>query len=135
MIDHAAVIQDLKAKRDAINAVIGLFRDLYRMPAANNRKDPQPTPLATKRAYKRKTAPSEAPADPNAGRQSPLQDAILKLLKSRGPLTSIATYEELLKAGVQTTAGSVYQTLRLLFEKHLLVKGKDDIGTLIWKIS
>lgn len=134
MIDHAAVILDLETKRDAINTTIGLLRELYGMPAVNSHKDPQPPTLASKRIYRRKTVTPKASADSGTGRPSPTQDAILKLLKARGPLTSIETFEGLQKANVQTTAGSVYQTLHLLFEKHLLTKDQNDIGKLTWKV-
>ena len=133
MIDHAAVIQDLEAKRDAINATILLLRTVYGMPATNDRQNPQPTTLATKRVYRRKITLPKVPVDSNPARPSPLQDAILKVLKLR-PMTSIEAFEAVKATNIQTTAGSVYQTLRLLFEKHLLNKDKNDIGTLTWKV-
>jgi hypothetical protein len=133
MIDHNLVILDLETRRDAINTAVVLLRALYGMPATGAPQSPTP-PANTRRVYRRKPAVVEPLVDTETGRSSPVQAAILQVLKAR-PMTSIETFEAVKKAGVQTTAGSVYQTLRLLFSKDQVVKGKDDIGTLTWALS
>ena len=137
MIDHEAVILDLENKREAIGNVIASLRELYGMPAANGHKDP-PAPTKPAKPYRRrKPLPEEQTETSDTGRQSPLQDAIRKVLHERAnrPMTSIEIFTEVNRSDYQTTSGSVYSTLRLMLSKGLIIKGKDEIGTTTWKLA
>lgn len=57
--------------------------------------------------------------------------AILQALR-HGDLTSIQTFESVTKAGLKTTSGSVYQTLRVLAGKGRIKKTQNDEGVTSW---
>jgi hypothetical protein len=57
--------------------------------------------------------------------------AVLQALR-HGDLTSIQTFESVTKAGLKTTSGSVYQTLRVLAGKGRIKKTQNDEGVTSW---
>jgi hypothetical protein len=126
-VDHAAVIADLEEKRSRLDEVIVLLRDLYGSPATAPFKT-----CAPQKNHKRLKA--AVPKEDEDGRRSPIQEALLVALKA-GPMTSIQAFEALKGANVATTAGSVYQTLRVLLSKGFISKTENDEGRNAWKLA
>ena len=126
-LEYAAVIADLEEKRSSLDAVIVLLRDLYGSPAPPAAKADAP------RKYQKRLKVA-APKEDEGSRPSPVQDALLDVLKV-GPMTSIQAFEALKKAGSTTSVGSVYSTLHILFKKGLIHKTQNDEGRNAWKLG
>ncbi len=141
MIDYEGIIAEIEEWRGSLDSALVVIRKLQQMDsvrssqgAGNGRPKPDVrTADFTPRRGRKKMEPKPEIKTAVDGRQAPIQDAILQVLQQKGPMTSIETYEALLKDGVATTSGSVYQTLRLMRTKGALENGENDEGTVTWK--
>jgi hypothetical protein len=125
--DCTPVILDLEHRKVLLDEAIVLLRSLYGTPSIPAAKADGP------RKYQ-KLPKVAAPKEDEGGRSSPVQDALLVALKA-GPMTSIEAFEALKKAGVTSTAGSVYQLLRVLLAKGSIGKTENDEGRNAWKLA
>lgn len=101
------------------------------LPVVKASRKPKRTSVAWNGAH-----PKAQNAPPSEGRVSPVQDACIDAIHKHGPLTSAEVFEKLQAAGVETTSGSVYQTLRLLREKKRLESREaDDDGRVKWHLA
>lgn len=140
---YSAAIEELERHRSDIDTALNVLRSLYGLKSnghpeaaaatGKERRKQIHRDLHTQKTALRQDA-QPSPERESTGRESPVQDAILATLKQRA-MTSIEVFDELKKSGSNTTAGSVYNTLRNMFSKGVLVKGQNDVGTVTWKLN